>query len=423
MKQRIIYFAAILLTFTGCMQEDESKIPFSNVAYIDVAKEQSSVSVIFKKTIDEQQRTFSAVAAYPVGQDISVAFQVNPQAIEVYNAKNESAFTLLDKAHYTLSATQTVIPAGKAQSPDIMVDFIGLKELEIDVTYLLPITLADVSDGLSILNGAKTIYYLVRRSSAITTVANLKDNWIEIPSFDTPAGGECVNGLSAVTYEAIVRVSDFHYGDPNSSIVEKLSTVMGVEQYCLLRIGDTNFNAEQIQFDGSGVGVGKFPEKNGSKLLDPNTWYHLAVTHDTTTGHVCIYVNGKIQSETFVNPTSKPINLAMRALFAKDPATYGEYKSAYQFFIGRSYEDTFRQLCGDISEVRVWSVARTSEEIWDNMYGIDEPQNKPELRAYWKFNEGTGNEITDYSAYGNTAYPHVDLTWNNSVEIPQLNRK
>ena len=115
---------------------------------------------------------------------------------------------------------------------------------------------------------------------------------------------------------------------------------MGVEQYCLLRVGDTNFKYNQIQFDGSGVGVGKLPEKSNSKLLDENIWYHVAVTYDTTTGHVCIYVNGKIQSETFVNPTSSPINLAMRALHAQDPATYPSFKAAYQFFIGRSYEDT-----------------------------------------------------------------------------------
>ena len=149
----------------------------------------------------------------------------------------------------------------------------------------------------------------------------------------------------------------------------------------------------------------------------------MAVTYDTTTGHVCIYVNGKIQSETFVNPTSSPINLAMRALYAQDPATYPSFKSAYQFFIGRSYEDTTRQLCGDISEARIWSVARTQQEIWRDMYDVEEPATKPELRAYWKFNEGEGNVIHDYSQYGNDAQSHVDLIWNTSIEIPQLNRE
>ena len=97
--------------------------------------------------------------------------------------------------------------------------------------------------------------------------------------------------------------------------------------------------------------------------------------------------------------------------------------SSVKRFIGRSYEDTTRQLCGDISEVRIWSVARTQEEIWRDMYDVEQPATKSELRAYWKFSEGEGNVIHDYSQYGNDAQSHVDLLWNTSIEIPQLNRE
>ena len=134
------------------------------------------------------------------------------------------------------------------------------------------------------------------------------------------------------------------------------------------------------------------------------------------TGIACIYVNGQLQSQTQVAPTVKVINLGLRAI-DPDPET-----DARQFFIGYSY-DAFRQLCGDISEVRIWSVARTQADIWRDMYDVENPAEKPELRAYWKFNEGSGNIIKDWSQYGNDAVAHTDLKWNTSVEIPQLNKQ
>ncbi len=223
--------------------------------------------------------------------------------------------------------------------------------------------------------------------------------------------------LDIDAYEAIVRVHDFHYAGPTSSYIEeKLSTIMGVEQHLLLRIGDTNFYADQLQVDGSGVSLGKFPEKNKGKLLSLEEWYHVAFTYDLETGIACIYVNGQLQSQTQVAPTVKVINLGLRAI-DPDPET-----DARQFFIGYSY-DAFRQLCGDISEVRIWSVARTQADIWRDMYDVENPAEKPELRAYWKFNEGSGNIIKDWSQYGNDAVAHTDLKWNTSVEIPQLNKQ
>ena len=68
-------------------------------------------------------------------------------------------------------------------------------------------------------------------------------------------------------------------------------------------------------------------------------------------------------------------------------------------------------------------LARTQADIWRDMYDVENPAEKPELRAYWKFNEGTGNIIKDWSQYGNDAVAHTDLKWNTSVEIPQLNKQ
>lgn len=210
---------------------------------------------------------------------------------------------------------------------------------------------------------------------------------------------------------------------------------MGVEQYLLLRIGDTNFERQQLQFDGSGAGskFGKFPERDATKNLSAGQWYHVACTYDQATRRVCVYVNGELQSEgTEIGLTSMSedtrINLAMRALYdfyLKNPTEdnkkkYGSYGDAYQFFIGRSYDD-YRPLNGKIAEARVWSVARTQQQIWENMYEITDPASDPTLLGYWKFNEGAGNTVKDYSMYGNDGEAEIDIVWPDGIEIPKIN--
>ena len=90
------------------------------------------------------------------------------------------------------------------------------------------------------------------------------------------------------------------------------------------------------------------------------------------------------------------------------------------FKIGHSYgepENMTRQLNGEICEVRIWNVIRSQEEIYKNMYDVD-PQTTG-LKAYWKFNEGTGSAIKDHTGNGNDITASGAPTWVN-VELPPV---
>ena len=151
-----------------------------------------------------------------------------------------------------------------------------------------------------------------------------------------------------------------------------------------------------------------------------------------------VYVNGRIQSEaTEMGPAALDdknfIHLARRALYdlwdnETDPGKKDQYKAlgydtyseARQFFISYSYND-YRPLNGKIAEARVWSVARTPEQIWENMYNVENPKDDPTLLGYWKFNDGKGNTVKDYSRYGNDGQAKYDLKWPDGIEIPKIN--
>ena len=418
----LIAAVAGLVFFAACDNYEADDHKFGNAVYLDVAETNEVQLTTFGNNKPTYDCALQAELTYPAGQDVAVTLTVDPSLVGTYNARYGTEWTMLDAKYYKLSAESVTIAAGKTTSDVVTLQFkelMGQGEeqtgaLPIDETYLVPVRIGHAS--MDVLHGSDVAYYVVKRSSAITVAAQLTDNWIEFPTLDKYSeSSKAWNGLTAVTYEALIYLDDFATSNATGSPVN-ISSIMGVEQYLLLRIGDTNFYADQLQVDGSGVSLGKFPEKNKGKLLSLEEWYHVAFTYDLETGIACIYVNGQLQSQTQVAPTVKVINLGLRAI-DPDPET-----DARQFFIGYSY-DAFRQLCGDISEVRIWSVARTQADIWRDMYDVENPAEKPELRAYWKFNEGSGNIIKDWSQYGNDAVAHTDLKWNTSVEIPQLNKQ
>ena len=74
--------------------------------------------------------------------------------------------------------------------------------------------------------------------------------------------------------------------------------------------------------------------------------------------------------------------------------------------------------CREIFAKSAWSVQRTAEQIATNPYEVD-PASEG-LVAYWKFNEGAGNVITDQTGHGNDITGSGDPTW-VKVEIPKIN--
>lgn len=406
-KQSIFVMVSALaaLLWVGCDETKyENRSPFDNGAYIDVAETTIAASVVFKKTITDLARQFKAKISYPAAQPIEVSFVVDPALVGYYNARFSTSYEVLDAAHYTLPEPRVTIPAGESVSNTVDIRFVKLDQLEIDATYLVPLTINTVSGGMNTLDGSKTIYYVVKRSSAITTAANLTDNYFSVPGFDTEQTGGVVDAMPAVTYEALIYVQDFAYGGPLNLTTAYISTIMGCEQHLLLRIGDSDFPIQQLQMQGP---IGKFPEADKSKLLQQNTWYHVAMTWDIAAQTLIFYVNGKEQSRSESYGASEITSISLK-------------NSKHGFFIGRSFNDNARQLCGNISEVRVWSVARTQQELWDAMYDVD--PKSPGLAAYWKFDE-VGNTVPDLTENGNDAIANKDVLWPEGIEIPQLNKE
>lgn len=417
---------AILALLVSCNRFEPVDHVFDNCAYLDVSATSQTQAATFGNRVGSLEKHLCVALSYPSDKDVKATISVDASLTDAFNHRYGTDYQLLPEAYLDFSPVSVTIEAGKVNSEKVSIGFKNLMgqgedqtgAMEIDKTYLLPVRLS--SEDISTMDGSSVAYYLVKRSSAITVAAQLTDNWIEFPLMDTPGEvADAYNGLTALTYEALVNVDRFDLN--NKDGVCNISTVMGVEQYLLLRIGDANFERQCLQFDGSGNGsqFGKLPSKSDpAKKLYSGSWYHVACTYDQNERVARIYVNAKLIDEVkeagVAGPTAdNKITLAMRALGMPE---------AYQFFIGKSYND-FRPLQGKIAEARVWRVARTGDEIWKNMYRIENPKDQKDLIGYWKFNDGEGNVVKDYSWVGNHGKAVGDIIWPDGIEIHEINKE
>ncbi|WP_294557112.1 DUF1735 and LamG domain-containing protein [uncultured Bacteroides sp.] len=420
----LVLAAAVMMA--GCDNTDYSnRSPFDNSAYLNVAEVKNTEGFTFNRLVTAQDKKFNVKLSYPAGEDVTVSLKIDPSLTAAFNAKNGTDYQSLDAGHYQLSVTSVVIPAGKTTSEEVVIHFSGLDELEIDATYVCPLVID--ADRVGVMNGSHVMYYLVKRSSAITTAANLQNVYVAVPGFDKGSPtADVVNDLTAITMEAIIRVNRF---DDATDI----SSIMGIEQYLCVRFGDVGFPRRQLQVQ---TPVGKFPKGNSSLQLQAGEWYHIALTWDLETQVIAFYVNGKLQGREEGHGKSDVTAISLGDKLADDETGNG---GDFNFYFGRSYgqaHDISRQLNGEICEARIWSVARTEQQIFENMYTVREPAQEPDLRAYWRFDEGTGTTIIDHTGNGNDAkvIPYwVDASntqprektdaqlWPSGIEVPVIN--
>jgi len=93
--------------------------------------------------------------------DIAVTFQADPDKVATFNTAHATNYEVLPANSYTFQST-TVIPAGKTNSTALHLQVKTIGALEPLVDYLLPISLTQVADNLTINPNLQTTYFLIR---------------------------------------------------------------------------------------------------------------------------------------------------------------------------------------------------------------------------------------------------------------------
>jgi hypothetical protein len=392
MKFYKIYFAIIAflsVAVIGCNRTESGDVPFDNMVYIDAASVKNVSTLTYKSTAVDTAITIRAAMALPEQRDINITYKIDASLVSQFNAANHVAYEMLPTSHYALPDMKTIILKGTVISPSIRIEVIGVNQIPDGKIYVLPVTI-DQSDGITLLNGAKTLYFIVKKGSIIFTSANMTRNFFK------PANITSGNtSFDKVTMECLAKFNSFKTEAIDGTTI---SSVMGTEGNFLLRIGDKD-DKTQMELV-SKVGVLPGPK------LQTNRWYHIAATYDNVEGKMIIYLDGEPVAQYGFSNTTK-INFA---------AT-NSWEEVTGFHIGTSW-DVKRWMDGDMCECRIWSVARTQDELIENMYQVD--PNTSGLYAYWKMNEESGSVIHDFTGNGHDATANADLSW-TPADLPPTN--
>lgn len=362
--------------FSACQSSDEQ---FNNKAYISGTTMRNEIVV--KGASQSVTKTLNVSLAKPAEKDITIHYVVESSLVSNYNKAYGEEAELLPDSCYTLKSTTATIPQGGVKSDDITIEFSKLDDIKGNRVCVLPVKAQ--SNDIELVQSQKVFYYVFKAGALINVVADIEQNYLSV-NWKNPG---VVNNLSKLTMEALIRARNFD---------RKISTVMGIEGYFLIRIGDAGFPPNQIQIATSD---GNFPNADSNKGLPTNKWVHVALTYDSTTGEMVVYVNGKEQSRGIKNVGS--VNLASGG--------------SNPFYIGYSYSAN-RYLAGDIAECRIWNVVRSQADIARDIYSVS-PKSQG-LVSYWKFDDETPLLVKDHTGNGNDATANKALKW-TSVSLPE----
>jgi len=380
MKQYILYPVLLFMILLASCQKDEES--FDNKVFIEAPSNVGDI--LLKGNTNDLVRKIQVAIPKPNSVDVSVVYDIDESLVSVYNKAYYDNAIILPAENYELEDNSVEIAVGNVLSKETSLIFKNLKNLDREIVYVLPVTIA--SANIEILNSARTFYYVFKGAALINVVGDIEENYLTV-NWTKP---EVCENMNQLTMEVLVRIKNYD---------RMISTVMGIEGGLLMRLGDAGFPSNQIQVATTS---GNFPDGDTKKGLPTDEWVHIALTYDSSNGEMIVYVNGAKQSE------------AIKSLGAINLAKGG----VDGFCIGRSYADD-RYLAGEISECRIWNVVRSAEEIAANPYYVDNSSDG--LVAYWKFDDESALSIEDHTGNGNNAVANKTMRW-SPVSLPEASK-
>ena len=135
-----------------------------------------------------------------------------------------------------------------------------------------------------------------------------------------------------------------------------------------------------------------------ANALSVNTWQHVAATYDGDTRNMNLYIDGNLVGSYTRNQSFTPNFTSGNLFIGRNISGNGGYS---------------RQFNGNIDEVKIWNISKTSNEIAAN-YASELQGTESNLMAYYKFDQGVGSaDNTSISSFVDSSSNGNDLTINS----------
>ncbi|MCP4111319.1 MAG: hypothetical protein GY749_38290, partial [Desulfobacteraceae bacterium] len=193
-------------------------------------------------------------------------------------------------------------------------------------------------------------------------------------------------------------VTDLAYADFTMEAWIKTTRTSSSQSIIVKQDGDTSWEAGEKSFYTSASGTVNFvgwgnSYIKGTTAVNDGDWHHVAVVWDYTAETGYIYVDG-------VDDTSSSTYNANKYDNDGDTLKIGD----------PNYSEGYNHFEGQIDELRIWSTARTQDEIQDNMYStvLD---TESYLEAYYRFDQSDGDELIDLTDNAHDGTISGDPSW------------
>lgn len=381
----------IAFATVSCKIQNPDDFSFGNKAFISTDSFVDNNTL--KKSVKSLVRTIIVETAEPVSEEVRIGFAADSNLVSYYNTFYYDDAVALPVDNYVIKDNEAVIPKGSIRSTAVNISFVGLNLLPMDTTYVLPVTVKNITN-IEILERSRTKYYVFKGGALINVVADLEDkNFISFPSFagEGSANSSVLNNMRNCTLETLINVREFAPG---------IQSIMGIEGYYLLRISDNGLKPNQLQL------VTPYGNMTSDKCMLPaNKWINIAAVFNSDSQSISLYIDGVLAIEKTGLTNISPLSLGKAMGYP-----------SRSFYIGFSYGKG-RELNGLISECRIWNVAKSAEELLNDVYEVSPDASG--LVAYWKFDEGKGDTIKDYTHNKNHGKADSSLKW-IAIQLPEM---
>lgn len=375
--KKIIYTisAFAMMLFTASCGQDYDVI--ENRVFISDAQFSDSKTI----TIDDSGATAGLAfsLAKTTDKNVSISIGVNESNLATYNAKHGVNYEVLPEEYYSFTETSAKIDAGQISSNVIDLSIKPFdKNIDISKKWAIPVTILN-ADGIDALESSSSFVFLldqvVVKSVPYLTNTNAISYKPESP----------MTGFTEWTLEWNLCENAFNR---NNVTQWRLNDKNG--KTCIYtRFGDVTCPQDQFQCK-----IGAVKAQSVSKLT-AGKWYHLALVYDGQ--NIKLYIDGKLD---FNVPYSSP----------------GEEFIFSEVIFANHVRSQF-SLNGKMSDLRLWSVARSQSEIENNMYIIS--GDTPGLEIYWKCGEGSGKIAKDSTPNGRDGSFKFEPQWFDGVRFPE----
>lgn len=380
-------FLFMLLLVSGCKKNTKAD-DFGNPVILITGTE---VYPIVKFSVENtpSQYLVTATSTEKATEDMNVTFALDTAAVTAFNKEHNTTYSIVPAGAIDISQLSTVIKAGSAASTPAIVKVISTSPLIDGRSYLIPISITNVTGGkMSVLGSSRTIFLRIARVITFPAVSmnNATAGTTGTPGtrgrFNATALFDTANPvfLPNFTLEIKNLIYAFRGGDGNTNPqpIQTLVHWTNVAENSTigLRYGELGNPNNSLQLFGR---LGAIFAYN----INPNQWYTISISYDGNKG--VMYLDGNQVAELSAS-------LVMEFSRLNIGQNWGGY-------------DTRQYVNGRIAEIRVWNRALTASEIKLNLCGADPNANG--LLAYWKMNEGSGSTFRNSAPTG----AKYDMDW------------